>query len=193
MLRYRWRQRNTLLRFLVLTLDEIWRCRSPAKPVTTTAAMPEPASTRAHERQLSRQVAENTVENSEECRKNSPEAVSTRVAQCRLDMMGANGLVPGTRRQRLRRVQPCVPTIDGPARAGRRGGRRRPVVATADCSVEVVHHDRGAGARRGARPAGHPGAARRSGNREVRRRRPGAATPHRRRGHLGPDLDPLLP
>ena len=56
--RYRWRRRKTLVRFVVLTLDEIWRRWSPAEPETATAARPvKRAKTRAHERQRSRQVA----------------------------------------------------------------------------------------------------------------------------------------
>ena len=56
--RYRWRRRKTLVRFVVLTLDEIWRRYSPAKPETATAARPvKQVETQPHERQRSRQVA----------------------------------------------------------------------------------------------------------------------------------------
>ena len=56
--RYRWRRRKTLVRFVVLTLDEIWRRYSPAEPETATAARPvKQAETQPHERQRSRQVA----------------------------------------------------------------------------------------------------------------------------------------
>src|ERR1700722_19917240 len=35
--RYRWRRRKTLVRFVVLTLDEIWRDRTTAEAKTTEA------------------------------------------------------------------------------------------------------------------------------------------------------------
>ena len=56
--RYKWRRRKTLVRFVVLTLDEIWRRWSPAEPEAATAAMPvNRAKTQVHDRQRSRQVA----------------------------------------------------------------------------------------------------------------------------------------
>ena len=56
--RYKWRRRRTLVRFVVLTLDEIWRRWTPAEPETATAARPvKRVETQPHERQRSRQVA----------------------------------------------------------------------------------------------------------------------------------------
>ena len=56
--RYRWRWRKTLVRFVVLTPDEIWRRWSPAGPEAATAARPaQRAGAQAHERRRLRQVA----------------------------------------------------------------------------------------------------------------------------------------
>src|SRR3954466_1765265 len=38
--RYKWRRRRTLVRFVVLTLDEVWRSCPPAEPDAATAARP---------------------------------------------------------------------------------------------------------------------------------------------------------
>jgi hypothetical protein len=56
--RYRWRRRKTLVRFVVLTLDEIWRRWSPAEPETAATARPvKRAATQPHEQQSSRKIA----------------------------------------------------------------------------------------------------------------------------------------
>jgi hypothetical protein len=56
--RYKWRERKTLVRFVVLTLDGIWRGWSPAK--VDRATLPEPVSSgeaQGHAGKRSRQVA----------------------------------------------------------------------------------------------------------------------------------------
>jgi hypothetical protein len=58
--RYKWRRRRTLVRFLVLALDRIWRGWTPPKPKAKQARHPKPASrgrTQVLEKQRSREVA----------------------------------------------------------------------------------------------------------------------------------------
>jgi hypothetical protein len=56
--RYKWRRRRTLVRFVVLTLDRIWRDWTPAE--TTRTDPPKTArcgKTQSHDRQQSSRVA----------------------------------------------------------------------------------------------------------------------------------------
>jgi hypothetical protein len=56
--RYKWRRRRTLVRFVVMTLDRVWKEWTPAE--TKEADAPEPApsdKTPAHAGQRSRRVA----------------------------------------------------------------------------------------------------------------------------------------
>jgi hypothetical protein len=56
--RYKWRRRRTLVRFVVMALDVIWRRWAPAKSDTATATKPvKRARTQVHEAKRSRQVA----------------------------------------------------------------------------------------------------------------------------------------
>ena len=56
--RYKWRRRRTLVRFVVLTLDEVWSRRSPAERESATAARPvRRDEAQPHKRERSRQIA----------------------------------------------------------------------------------------------------------------------------------------
>jgi transposase-like protein len=56
--RYKWRRRKTLVRFVVMSLDAIWREWAPAKPKSAKEAKPlKRAETQVHERERSRQIA----------------------------------------------------------------------------------------------------------------------------------------
>src|SRR5436305_5128933 len=56
--RYKWRQRRTLVRFVVLTLDAIWKEWTPAEAKGAHPDKPvKHATTQVHDRTRSRQVA----------------------------------------------------------------------------------------------------------------------------------------
>ncbi len=56
--RYKWRRRKTLVRFVVLTLDRIWRAWTPAKVKSAEPAAPvDRSEAQSHTGQRSRQVA----------------------------------------------------------------------------------------------------------------------------------------
>ncbi len=56
--RYKWRRRKTLVRFVVLTLDTIWRAWTPATATTTKSTVPvERGNEQCHTAQQSRRIA----------------------------------------------------------------------------------------------------------------------------------------
>ena len=56
--RYKWRRRKTLVRFVAMTLDTIWRVWTPAKPKSADPAKPvRRNATQAHDGQPLRQIA----------------------------------------------------------------------------------------------------------------------------------------
>ncbi len=56
--RYKWRRRNTLVRFVVLTLDRIWRAWAPDKVTRVQSPLPDKnGDKQGHEAQRSRRVA----------------------------------------------------------------------------------------------------------------------------------------
>ena len=56
--RYKWRRRRTLVRFVVLVLDATWRAWTPGEAKDADSAKPvRSGTTRVHDGQRSRQVA----------------------------------------------------------------------------------------------------------------------------------------